>query len=83
MKVSTARDGQQPCDRKKRRRRQSPKQIVPKLRDASAMLKAGEYEAAMLQSLDVTPATDDRWQKRNGGMKADVARRLREPEDEK
>jgi hypothetical protein len=44
-----------------RRRRHTPGQIVRKLRDADAMLNAGKDEAAVLQSLEVTQSTYDRW----------------------
>lgn len=66
----------------RRRRRHTPEQIVRKLRDADAMLNAGKDEAAVLQSLEVTQSTYDRWRKQYGGMKAEEARRLKELEDE-
>ena len=65
-----------------RRRRHTPEQIVRKLRDADAMLNAGKDEAAVLQALEVTQSTYDRWRKQYGGMKAEEARRLKELEDE-
>ena len=46
------------------------------------MLNAVKNEAAVLQSLEVTQSTDDRWRKQYGGMKAEEARRLKELEDE-
>jgi putative transposase len=66
----------------RRRRRHTPEQIVRKLRDADAMLNAGKDEAAVLQALEVTQSTYDRWRKQYGGMKAEEARRLKELEDE-
>lgn len=66
----------------RRRRRHTPEQIVRKLRDADAMLNAGKDEAAVLQALEVTESTYDRWRKQYGGMKAEEARRLKELEDE-
>ena len=66
----------------KRRRRHTPEQIVRKLRDADAMLNAGKDEAAVLQALEVSQSTYDRWRKQYGGMKAEEARRLKELEDE-
>ena len=65
-----------------RRRRHTPEQIVRKLRDADAMLNAGKDDAAVLQALEVTQSTYDRWRKQYGGMKAEEARRLKELEDE-
>ena len=65
-----------------RRRRHTPEQIVRKLRDADAMLNAGKDEAAVLQSLEVSQSTYERWRKQYGGMKAEEARRLKELEEE-
>lgn len=66
----------------KRRKRHSPEQIVKKLRDADAMLNAGKDLAAVLQSLEVSEATWNRWRNQYGGMKSEEARRLSELEDE-
>lgn len=66
----------------KRRKRHSPEQIVRKLRDADAMLNAGKDLAAVLQALEVSESTLDRWRNQFGGMKSEEARRLKELEDE-
>ena len=66
----------------RRRKRNSPEQIVHKLRDADAMLNAGKDLAAVLQILEVSQSTFDRWRNQYGGMKAPEARRLKELEDE-
>jgi hypothetical protein len=66
----------------KRRKRHTPEQIVKKLRDADAMLNAGKDEAAVLQALEVSESTYERWRKQYGGMKAEEAKRLKELEDE-
>jgi transposase-like protein len=66
----------------KRRRRHTPEQIVRKLRDADAMLSAGKDEAVVLQALEVSQSTLDRWRAQYGGMKAEEAKRLKELEDE-
>lgn len=66
----------------KRRKRHTPEQIVRKLRDADAMLNAGKDQAAVLQSLEVSQTTFDRWQNQYGGMKSTEAKRLKELEDE-
>ena len=66
----------------RRRKRHSPEQIVRKLRDADAMLNSGKDEAAVLQALEVSQTTLDRWRNQYGGMKAEEARRLKELEDE-
>ncbi len=66
----------------KRRRRHSPEQVVRKLRDADAMLNAGKDLAAVLQALEVSESTLERWRKQYGGMKSEEAIRLKKLEDE-
>ena len=66
----------------KRRKRHTPEQIVRKLRDADAMLNAGKDQAVVLQALEVSESTYERWRKQYGGMKAEEAKRLKELEDE-
>ena len=66
----------------KRRKRHSPDEIVRKLRDADAMLNAGKDLAAVLQALEVSQKTLDRWRSQYGGMKSEEAKRLKELEDE-
>jgi transposase-like protein len=66
----------------KRRKRHSPEQIVKKLRDADAMLASGKDVAAVLQALEVSESTLERWRMQYGGMKAEEAVRLKKLEDE-
>lgn len=66
----------------KKRKRHSPEQIVRKLRDAEAMLASGKDLAAVLQALEISEHTLERWRKEYGGMKSDEARRLKELEQE-
>ena len=66
----------------KRRKRHTPEQVIKKLRDADAMLNAGKDLAAVLQALEVSESTYDRWLKQYGGMKSEEAKRLKELEDE-
>lgn len=66
----------------KRRKRHSPEQIVRKLRDADAMLNAGQDQAAVLQALEISESTLDRWRNQYGGMKSEEAKRLKQLEDE-
>ena len=66
----------------KRRKRHTPEQIVRKLRDADAMLNAGKDLAAVLQTLEVSESTYERWRSQYDGMKAEEAKRLKELEDE-
>ena len=65
-----------------RRKRHNPEQIVKKLRDAEAMLNAGQDVAAVLQALEVSEATYHRWRNQYGGMKSEEAKRLKQLEDE-
>ena len=66
----------------RRRKRHNPEQIVRKLRDADAMLNAGKDLTAVLQAMEVSESTFDRWRNQYGGMKAEEAKRLKELEDE-
>jgi transposase-like protein len=66
----------------KRRKRHSPEQIVRKLRDADALLNAGKDLAAVLQALEISESSSDRWRNQYGGMKAAEAVRLKKLEDE-
>ena len=66
----------------KRRKRHSPEQIVAKLRDADAMLNAGQDLGAVLQRLEISEATFHRWRLQYGGMKSEEAKRLKALEDE-
>jgi transposase-like protein len=73
----------------RRRKKHRPEEIVAKLRDAEAMLNAGKDLAAVLQALEVSESTFDRWRPGHrreavvvGGMKCEEAKRLKQPEDE-
>jgi hypothetical protein len=55
---------------------------VRKLRDADAMLNAGKDLAAVLQALEVSESSYDRWRSQYGGMKAEEAVRLKKLEEE-
>lgn len=66
----------------KRRKRSTPEQIVRKLRDAEAMLNAGQDLGAVLQTLEVSEGTYHRWRNQYGGMKSEEARRLKDLEEE-
>jgi len=66
----------------KRRKKHRPDEIVVKLRDADAMLNAGKDLAAVLQALEVSDSTLERWRAQYGGMKCEEAKRLKHLEDE-
>ena len=73
----------------RRRKKHRPEEIVAKLRDAEEMLNAGKDLAAVLQALEVSESTLDRWRTGHrraavvgGGMKCEEAKRLKHLEDE-
>ena len=66
----------------KKRKRHGAEEVVKKLRDADAMLAAGKDLAAVLQALEISEATLNRWRNQYGGMKAEEAKRLKELEQE-
>jgi len=67
---------------KKKRKRHTPEQIVRKLRDADVMLTNGKGLAEVLQTLEVSEATFNRWRNQYGGMKSEEAKRLKGLEGE-
>ena len=67
---------------RKRRKRHTPEQIIRKLRQADTMLSAGKDLGQVLQGLEVSEATFNRWRNQYGGMKAEEAKRLKELEEE-
>jgi len=50
---------------------------VAALREADALLNAGQSVAQVIQHLGVSEATYHRWRNQYGGMKAEEARRLK------
>jgi putative transposase len=66
----------------RRRKKHRPEEIVAKLRDADAMLNAGKDLAVVLQALEVSDSTLERWRAQYGGMKGEEAKRLKHLEDE-
>jgi putative transposase len=75
---SRSTQGKETFEMTRRRKRHNPEQIVRKLRDTEAMLNAGKDLAAVLQALEVSQSTFDRWRNQYGGMKAEEAKRLKE-----
>ena len=63
-------------------KRRSPEQIIGQLREADALLNAGQTVAQVIQHLGVSEATYHRWRNQYGGMKAAEAKRLKELETE-
>ena len=66
----------------KKRKRHNAEEVVKKLRDADAMLAAGKDLAAVLQALEISEATLNRWRNQYGGMKSEEAKRLKHLEEE-
>jgi putative transposase len=66
----------------KRRRRHSPEQIVRKLRSCGRDVEYGKDLSAILQSLEVSESTLERWRKQYGGMKSEEAVRLKKLKEE-
>lgn len=67
---------------RQRRKRHNPEEIVRKLRDAEAMLNSGRDEASVLQALEISASTYERWRNQYGGMKSEEAKRLKELDEE-
>lgn len=65
-----------------KRKRHTPEQIIAKLREAEAMLGAGQSVGQVVQRLGVSEQTFSRWRNQYGGMKSGEARRLKELEQE-
>lgn len=65
-----------------RRKRRSPDQIITQLREADAMLSAGQSMAGVCQKLGVSEQTYHRWRNQYGGIKANAMKRLKCLEEE-
>ena len=64
------------------RKRHTPEQVIPKLRQAEADLATGLSIGQVCQKLGISEQTYYRWQTRYGGLKINDAKRLRELEAE-
>jgi putative transposase len=64
------------------KKRQTPEQIIPKLREAEVALARGATVNQACRKLGVTEQTYYRWRKEYGGLRLDQAKRLRELEKE-
>ncbi len=65
-----------------KRRRNTPEQIIRKLREADRLLGEGKTIPEVAKALEVSEATYHRWRNHYGGMKADDVKRLKELERE-
>jgi putative transposase len=65
-----------------KRGRNTPEQIIRKLREADRRLGEGQTIPEVAKALEVSEATYHRWRNQYGGMKADDVKRLKELERE-
>jgi putative transposase len=65
-----------------KQKRHNPDQIIRKLREAELMKADGKAVAEICQALEISEQTFHRWKARYGGADANVARRVRELEEE-
>ena len=66
-----------------KRKRQTPEQIIAKLRGADALLASGATIGQVCQKLEISEQTFHRWRNQCGGMKASEAKRLKQFEQQK
>ncbi len=64
------------------RKRHSAEQIISKLREAEVLLHRGQAVPHVCRQLGVTAQTYYRWRKEYGGMRVDLAKRLKDLEKE-
>jgi transposase len=65
-----------------KRRRNTPEQVIRKLREADRLLGEGKTIPEVAKALEVSEATYHRWRNQYGGMKAEDVKRLKELERE-
>jgi len=65
-----------------RRTKHRPGEIMMKLRDAEAILNVGKDLPAVLQAMEVSESTLDRWRAQYGGMSCEEVKRPKHREDE-
>ena len=63
-----------------KRRRHTPEQIIPKLREADRLLAEGLEVPEVAKQLEISEATYHRWRAQYGGLKANDVKRLEELE---
>jgi len=62
-----------------KRKRHTPQQVVRKLTEADRLLAQGADTAEVARQLGVSEQTYFRWRNQFGGLKAEDAKRLKEP----
>lgn len=65
-----------------KKKRHNPDQIIRKLREAERLKADGKTVAEICQALKISEQTYSRWRARYGGADANVAKRLKELEQE-
>jgi transposase-like protein len=63
-------------------KRNSPEQIISKLREAEIALAKGQTTAQVCKKLGITENTYYRWRREYGGLRVDQAKRLKQLERE-
>jgi transposase-like protein len=63
-------------------KKNSPEQIIAKLREAEVLLSQGQVTAAVCRQIGITVHTYYRWRKEYGGLRVDQAKYLKELETE-
>jgi len=63
-------------------KKHTPDQVIAKLAEGDRMLNGGKTVAEVARSFGITETTWHRWKNTYGGMKANVAKRLKELEAE-
>ena len=64
------------------RKRNTPEQIITKLREAEVELARGQTTSQVCKKLGITEQTYYRWRKEYGGLRVDQAKRLKQLEQE-
>ena len=65
-----------------RKKRNTPEEIISKLRQVDVLVAQGTPVAAAIRSIEVTEVTYYRWRQEYGGLKSDQVKRMKELETE-
>ena len=65
-----------------KRKRQTPEEIIQKLREAATLLTGSQSVEEVCKKLEVSPPTYHRWKEQYGGAKEETVKRRKELEKE-